>query len=75
MVFTDIVEYNGKHYYVDSRWTIDHGHETMAFLCDSDGNVLNWADLYCEHYATAASMEIGHKRAIKNIKEGRFYND
>lgn len=75
MVFTDIVEYNGKHYYVDSRWTIDHGYETMAFLCDSDGNVLSWEDLYCEHYATAASMEIGHKRAIENIKEGRFYND
>ena len=32
MVFTDIVEYNGKHYYVDSRWTIHHGYETIAFL-------------------------------------------
>ena len=75
MVFTDIVEYNGKHYYIDSCWTSDHGYDTMAFLCDSDGNVLSWEDLYCERYATAAQMEIGHKKAIKNIKEGRFYND
>ena len=75
MVFTDIVEYNGNYYYVDSRWTCDHGYETMAFHCDGNGNVLCWSDLYCDRYSTAVQMERGHQQAIESIKQGRFYDD
>lgn len=75
MAFTDIAEHNGSHYYVDSRWTIDCGYETMAFLCDADGNVTDWRGVYRRNYATATQMELGHKNAIESIKQGRFYND
>ena len=75
MVFTDIVEYNRKHYYVDSQWTIDHGYETMAFFCVADGNVTDWREVYRRNYATATQMELGHKNTIESIKQGRFYND
>lgn len=75
MVISDIVEYNGNHYYVDSRWTIDHGYETMAFSCDADGNVTDWLEVYGRIYATAEQMKRGHKKTIESIKEGRFYND
>ena len=75
MVFTDIVEYNGNYYYVDSRWTCDHGYETMAFHCDVDGNVTDWLEVYGRIYATATQMELGHKKAIESIKNRRFYND
>lgn len=36
---TNIVELNGSHYYVDSRYTFDAGYETMVFPCNENGNV------------------------------------
>ena len=75
MVFSNIIKHNGNHYYVDSRWTIDHGYETMAFPCDANGNVTNWRGVYRRNYATATQMELGHKNAIESLKQGRFYTD
>lgn len=66
-VLTDIVEVNGNYYYVDSRYTFDHGYETMVFPCDSNGKVTNWRDLYANWYDTNTEMEIGHAETIANL--------
>ena len=63
------IEYNGKHYYVSSCFTPDHGYETMIFLCDDKGNVLDWSDLYVEHYETEEEMNAGHERIITHLDE------
>ena len=34
---TDVVELDGKFYYIDSCYAFDHGYETMVFPCDSKG--------------------------------------
>ena len=47
--YKTVVEYNGKHYYFDLCNTSDRGNECMGFLCDSDGNVINWHEVYCKH--------------------------
>lgn len=67
---SDIVESNGKHFYVDSCNTPDHGYETMVFACDANGNVTDWMDLYAEWYDTASAMKDGHKVIVEKIKNG-----
>ena len=66
---SDIVKFNGNYYYVDSCYTLDHGYETMVFACDSNGNVTDWSDLYCERYDTRAEMKLGHVETITNLSE------
>ena len=66
---TNIVEYKGNYYYIDSCYTLDCGYETMVFPCDEKGNVTDWGDLYCERYSTQAEMEAGHKAIIANLND------
>ena len=66
-VLTDVVEHKGNHYCVDSRYTMDHGYETMIFACDSNGNVTSWSDLYADRYDNAFSMMKAHKKIVANI--------
>ena len=66
-IFSDIIEYNGNYYYVDSRYTLDHGYETMVFACDDKGNVTDWIDLYCDIYATPTEMAVAHKKLIADL--------
>lgn len=63
------IEYNGKYYYVSSCFTFDHGYETMIFLCDDKGNVLDWGDLYAEWYETEEEMTAGHERITTHLDE------
>jgi hypothetical protein len=63
------IEYNGKYYYVSSCFTSDHGYETMIFLCDDKGNVLDWSDLYAEWYETEEEMNAGHERITTHLDE------
>ena len=65
--FSNIVEYNGNYYYVDSCYTLDHGYETMVFACDSNGNVTDWGDLYCDIYDNADEMELKHYEIIADL--------
>lgn len=48
-VFTEIIRVDdNRHYYVDSRFTLDNGFETMVFVCNKFGEVVSWKDLYAE---------------------------
>ena len=64
---TNIVELNGNHYLVDSRYTFDAGYETMVFPCNKNGNVTSWGDLYVEHYITQEQMNARHKEIVENL--------
>ena len=64
---TDIVEFNGNHYYIDSVDTFDCGYETMIFPCDEKGKVTSWSELYCERYDNATEMEARHKEIVSNL--------
>ena len=64
---TNIVEHNGNYYYVDSRYTFDHGYETMIFHCDANGKVTNWLDLYAEWYSSQEEMAARHKQIVDDI--------
>lgn len=64
---SDVVKLNGNYYYVDSCYTLDHGYETMVFACDSNRNVTDWSDLYCEIYDNRDEMEIRHYEIIADL--------
>ena len=66
---TDVVELDGKFYYIDSCYTLDHGYETMVFPCDSKGNVTDWGELYAEWYDDQPSMERRHSEIVQNLKD------
>ena len=66
---TNVVEYKGNYYYIDSCFTADHGYETMVFPCDEKGNVTDWGELYCEIYDTQTEMEVGHKAIVANLSD------
>ena len=65
---TDIVELDGKFYYIDSCYTLDHGYETMIFPCDSNGNVTSWNELYVEWYDDESSMITKHGELVNNLR-------
>ena len=76
MRFSDIVERNGKYYWVDSCWTDDHRYETMVFPCKRNGKVTSYWDLYCETYSTASKMKLRHMQIVNDIATGRMiFND
>ena len=48
-----IWQINDKYYYVSSSSIPDTYipvHETMAFLCEKDGSVISWLEVYCGDY-------------------------
>jgi hypothetical protein len=63
------IEYNGKYYLVRSRFTSDHGYETMIFLCDDKGNIIDWSALYAEWYETEAEMIAEYERITTHLDE------
>lgn len=70
MKITDIVKVNGKYYLVDSCYTFYCGFETMIFMCNDDGKVTDWSDLYVEHYNTKSEMKIRHYEIVSELEKG-----
>ena len=66
---SDVVEYKGNYYFVDSCYTLDHGYETMIFPCTEEGNVTNWTELYCDIYDTETEMVDAHKAIVADITQ------
>ena len=64
---SDVVEHKGNYYFVDSCYTLDHGHETMIFPCDKNGKVTNWSELYCDIYDTESEMVCAHNKIVADI--------
>lgn len=50
---------------IDTRYTPDAGLETMVFLCDKDGNIIDGEELDSDHYETVEEAKIGHAKMIK----------
>jgi len=59
---------DGKHYFVSTNDTFDHGFETMIFRCDADGKVTDWGDLFSERYGTIEEATEGHKTACDSFQ-------
>lgn len=69
------VEAEGKNYYIDSAWTIDHGLETMVFEVENlekatktvaDG--INWGGIYEKRYETTDEMVKNHQFLLENLE-------
>ena len=61
---------DGKMYLVDSNYTEDCGYETMAFKWDDKKDaVVNYLDVYVEHYRTWYDMEHGHEWVCSHLEE------
>jgi hypothetical protein len=51
--------------YISTTNTIDLYLETMAFSCDSSGEVTDWVnDLGCRRYSSPDEADIGHNKMI-----------
>ncbi len=62
-------EKSGKEFLVSSRFTFDHGLETMVFAYDSARNdVIDWMDLYANNYRLESEMLADHERVAKILK-------
>ena len=59
---------NGKHVYIDSCFTINHGYETMVFPCDENGKVTDWGDIDASWYSTYEEMQTGHTTIVEKWK-------
>lgn len=69
---TNIVEHNGKKYYVSTNDTFDHGLETMIFKVNKqidDEYDINWAGLYVELYSSAEKAIERHNYICSHISE------
>lgn len=40
-------------------------YETMAFPCDSRGNVIDWSEDFCDRYKTEEQALAGHESTVK----------
>ena len=61
---------SGKFVLVDTRWTLDHGWETMVFKANKNGEVTNWLDLDCARYDSKEAADCGHSDMVnKWIKD------
>jgi hypothetical protein len=75
---TDVVETatEGKYVYLDTRFTMDNGYETMGFPASSpDANQPDsWGELYCltRRYDSFEEAEKGHKEVIEEIKTKEY---
>lgn len=54
--------------WIDTCHTLDHGWETMVFISDENGNVLNWFDLDSDIYATKSQASEGHEEMVEKWK-------
>ena len=66
-VLRNVVEHKGNYYYVDSRMLFLGEYQTMIFVCDKKGKVLNWNELYVEDYDSYDEMERCHNKIVANI--------
>lgn len=56
-------EHEGDFYFADKSYVPSIGPETMIFSSDSEGNVTDWTDLYCDR--TDKSLD----ECIKEFKQ------
>lgn len=64
---------DGKLYYIDSCWTMDHGYETMVFAAeksqlDGEYNVTSWNDLYVNIYSDYDKMKSHHEWLTEHLE-------
>lgn len=72
---TDIIKtLGGEYVYIDTRYTFDHGWETMVFTCDENGKVTDWCDLDCEIYGTKEQADRGHTEMINRWMHKKWVN-
>lgn len=50
--------------YVSTVDTFDNGHETMVFMCDVHGDVLDWGGLDNDRYYSESDAEAGHRMML-----------
>lgn len=69
------VEAEGKNYYIDSAWTVDHGLETMVFEVENlekalnrDENGVDWCEIYEKRYETTDEMVKNHQFLLENLE-------
>ena len=69
------VEAEGKHYYIDSCDTVDHGLETMVFEVKNlekalkrDGNGVDWGGIYEETYENTDEMVKNHQFLLEYLE-------
>ena len=65
-IASKVFEFKGKYYWADKSYVPFIGPETMIFPSDSEGNVTDWDDLYCDR--TDMSLE-------ECIEEFKKYNE
>jgi hypothetical protein len=60
----DILPVKDRYVLIDTRFTYDHGWETMVFPCDKDGD--NWGDeIDVERYISKEDAQNGHQKYVK----------
>lgn len=59
-----VQEPNGNYVWIDTRYTADHGWETMVFKCDDEGNVSDWGELDWNIYDNEEEAIVGHQQMI-----------
>lgn len=69
------VEAEGKYYYIDSCYTLDHGLETMVFevenmkkAAENRQESINWDGIYAETYETTDEMVKNHQFLLENLE-------
>lgn len=76
---TDVVETatKGKYVYLDTRYTLDSGYETMGFPASSPDAKQpdSWGELYCltRRYDSFDEAAEGHKEVIELIKTKEYH--
>lgn len=65
----DYVKVNDRYYYVSTNYTFDNGLETMIFETDKNNRVIDWMELYAEHYSSENEAVEGHRYAVENVEE------
>ena len=69
------VEAEGKYYYIDSCYTLDHGLETMVFEVENLKKAtktvaegIDWGGIYEETYETTDDMVKNHQFLLENLE-------
>ena len=66
--FESVIQRGGNYYWVSTKNTFDHGWETMVFLSDENGTVLDWSELFCARYSVISEAGIGHNSVVQNFQ-------
>ena len=64
----NFVVVNGQEYMVSTTDTFDAGLETMVFESHNQ-KVINWFDVYVNHYNTVDEAVKGHEDTVKNLEK------